>query len=378
MSAPDSDEDRSEEDSAGDPPPPAGPLRPGWTTGACAAAAAKAAFVALASGTFPDPVSLRLPKGLVPSFPLARKKLGANRAEASVVKDAGDDPDVTHGAEIVATVMQASAGSGIAFRAGPGVGTVTRAGLPVPPGEPAINPGPRRMIAENIEDAAGEIGCAADATVEISIPGGEAIAQRTMNARLGIVGGLSILGTTGVVIPYSCSAWIASIHQGIDVARAAGLAHIAAATGRSSEDAVRKLFGFPEIALIEMGDFAGGLFKYLRRHPVPRLTLAGGFGKMAKLAQGHLDLHSARSRLDLVKLAATARAHGADEETAGRIVSAVGGGEALASAADFAPKLAEAVANEARATAARALGPGIAVGACVFDRAGSLIGRADG
>ncbi|MCC7016191.1 MAG: cobalt-precorrin-5B (C(1))-methyltransferase [Rhodospirillales bacterium] len=366
----------SEENGAGA-SAPARPLRPGWTTGACAAAAAKAAFVALARGTFPDPVSLRLPKGLAPSFPLARKELAPGRAEASVIKDAGDDPDATHGAEIVAIVTPAERGSGVAFRAGAGVGTVTRAGLPVPPGEPAINPGPRRMIAENIRDAAGEIGCAADAVVEISIPGGEAIAKRTMNARLGIVGGLSILGTTGVVIPYSCSAWIASIHQGIDVARAAGLDHVAAATGRSSEEAVRKLFGLPETALIDMGDFAGGLFQYLRRHPVPRLTLAGGFGKMAKLAQGHLDLHSSRSRLDLAKLAATARGAGADEATAGRIASAVGGGEALAAAGEFASKLAAAVAAEARATAMRTLGPGIAVTACVFDRAGSLVGRAD-
>lgn len=368
----------SDDDGLGDSPPPAGPLRPGWTTGACAAAAAKAAFVALATGTFPDPVTLRLPKGLAPAFALARKENGGGRATASVIKDAGDDPDATHGAEIVATVTPATPGSGIAFRAGPGVGTVTRLGLPVPPGEPAINPGPRRMIAENIQDAASEIGGAADVVVEISIPGGEAIAKRTMNARLGIVGGLSILGTTGVVIPYSCSAWIASIHQGIDVARAAGLAHIAAATGRSSEAAIAKLLALPEIALIDMGDFAGGLFKYLRRHPVPRLTLAGGFGKMAKLGQGHLDLHSARSQLDLLRLAATARAHGADEAMAARIASAAGGGEALALAMDFAPKLAQAVANEARAEAVRTLGPGIAVSACIFDRLGTLIGRADG
>jgi cobalt-precorrin-5B (C1)-methyltransferase len=368
----------SEENGAGAAPPPARPLRPGWTTGACAAAAAKAAFVALKGGTFPDPVSLRLPKGLAPSFPLARKELAPGRAEASVIKDAGDDPDATHGAEIVAIVTPASPGSGVAFRAGAGVGTVTRAGLPVPPGEPAINPGPRRMIAENIRDAAGEIGVAADATVEISIPGGEAIAARTLNARLGIVGGLSILGTTGVVIPYSCSAWIASIHQGIDVARAAGLDHVAAATGRSSEEAVKKLLDLPETALIDMGDFAGGLFKYLRRHPIPRLTLAGGFGKMAKLAQGHLDLHSSRSRLDLARLAQLARGAGADEATAGRILNSAGGGEALAAAGNFAPRLAAAVAREARATALRTLGPGIAVTACVFDRAGTLVGRADG
>ena len=369
--------DADEEGAAGAPPPDR-PLRPGWTTGACAAAAAKAAFVALHTGTFPDPVTLRLPKGRAPAFALARKERSEGRATASVIKDAGDDPDVTHGAEIVATVTPSPRGAGIAFRAGAGVGTVTRAGLPLAVGEPAINPAPRRMIAENIEDAAREIGVSADATVEISIPGGAEIALRTLNARLGIIGGLSILGTTGIVKPYSCSAWIASIHQGVDVARAAGLLHIAAATGRSSEDAARKLFNLPEIALIDMGDFAGGLFKYLRRHPLPRLTLVGGFGKMAKLGQGHLDLHSSRSRLDLAQLAETARGAGANETTAARIAGAAGGGEALAVAPGFAPKLAEAVAGEARATAARELGANIAVAACVFDRSGNLIGRADG
>src|SRR5579884_943168 len=124
-----------------------------------------------------------------------------------------------------------------------------------------------------------------------------------MNARLGIVGGLSILGTTGIVVPYSCASWIHAIHRGIDVARAAGLDHIAAATGPTSERAVQRLYRLPEHALIDMGDFVGGTLKYLRRHPVPRLTLAGGFGKMAKLAAGHLDLHSARSEVDIAALA---------------------------------------------------------------------------
>jgi cobalt-precorrin-5B (C1)-methyltransferase len=125
-----------------------------------------------------------------------------------------------------------------------------------------------------------------------------------MNARLGIVGGLSILGTTGIVVPYSCSSWIHSIQRGIDVARAAGLEHIAAATGATSESAVQHLYDLPQHALIDMGDFAGGVLKYLRSHPVERLTLAGGFAKFAKLAQGQLDLHSARSRVDIGALAA--------------------------------------------------------------------------
>ncbi len=358
-------------------PPPEKPLRPGWTTGACAAAAAKAAFVALHAGDFPDPVTIRLPRDRVASFDLARTQRDAGFALAGVVKDAGDDPDVTHGVLVMARVARAPVGAGVSFHAGPGVGSVTRAGLPIPPGEPAINPGPRAMIETNIADAARDLGCGADATVTISIPGGEKIAEKTLNGRLGIKGGLSILGTTGIVVPYSCSAWIHAIHRGVDVARAAGLDHIAAATGRTSEDAARKLFDLPETALIDMGDFAGGLLKYLRRHPVARLTLAGGFGKMAKLAQGHMDLHSARSRLDLARLADLARAEGADADTARRIEACAGGAEALIAAGPLAGKLAAAVAREARTKAAAQAGEAVHIATCVFDRQGNLLGRAD-
>ena len=207
---------------------------------------------------------MTLPRGERPSFVLALTRKEGNSATAGVIKDAGDDPDVTHGALIVATVRPGAPGAGVTFRAGEGVGTVTRPGLPIPPGEPAINPVPRRMIRDAIAEVADAVGHAADAEVEISIPGGKALAAKTLNGRLGIVGGLSILGTTGIVVPYSCSAWIHSIHRGIDVARAAGVTHVAGATGASSEAAVQKLYGLPEIALIDMGDFVGGMLKYLR------------------------------------------------------------------------------------------------------------------
>src|SRR5229473_2014846 len=280
------------------------PLRRGWTTGACAAAAARAAFAALLTGDFPDPVVIRLPRGETPSFPLALAEWHDGHARAGIVKDAGDDPDVTHGALIIAELAWAAPGSGIAFRAGEGVGTVTRAGLALAVGEPAINPAPRAMIRDTLIEVAAENGAPPpDVTVTISIPGGKRLAEKTMNARLGILGGLSILGTTGVVVPYSCASWIHSIHRGIDVARAAGLDHIAAATGTTSERAVQLFYGLPEHALIDMGDFVGGTLKYLRRRPVARLTLAGGFAKLAKLAAGHLDLHSARSRIDIPALA---------------------------------------------------------------------------
>jgi cobalt-precorrin-5B (C1)-methyltransferase len=280
------------------------PLRRGWTTGACAAGAARAAYEALLSGVFPDPVPVGLPKGLRPEFALATQHLGADFARAGVIKDAGDDPDVTHGALIVSTVRLSPQGAGVSFRAGEGVGTVTRPGLPLPPGEPAINPAPRAMIVANLEEVAKRYRASADAEVEVSVPGGEKIAERTANGRLGIVGGLSILGTTGVVVPYSCSAWIHSIHRGVDVARASGCSHIGAATGATSEAAIRALHRLPDYALIDMGDFVGGLLKYLRAHPVARVTIAGGPAKMTKLANGMLDLHSKRGSVDLAALAA--------------------------------------------------------------------------
>ena len=278
---------------------PEGELRRGWTTGACATAAVKAAFAALRTGRFPDPVTITLPKGETPSFPLALEDRGAGWARAGIIKDAGDDPDVTHGCMVVATVREG--GEGIRFRAGPGVGMVTKGGLPIAPGEPAINPVPRRMMAAVIAEQGGTA-----AEIEISIPGGEELAKRTWNQRLGIIGGLSILGTTGIVNPFSCAAWIASIHRGIDVARAMGLHHVAGCTGSTSEDAVRAHYGLPLEAMLDMGDFAGGLLKYLRTHPVDRVTIGGGFGKISKLGQGALDLHSGRSQVEFDWLASLA------------------------------------------------------------------------
>ena len=274
------------------------PLRRGWTTGACAAGAARAAFEALLTGQFPDPVPVALPKGLRPEFALATHELGADFARAGIVKDAGDDPDVTHGALIVATVRLTPRGAGVSFKAGEGVGTVTRPGLPLPAGEPAINPAPRAMIRANLEEVAARLGAGADAIVEISVPGGERIAERTANGRLGILGGLSILGTTGIVIPYSCSAWIHSIHRGVDVARASGCLHIGAATGETSEAAIRALYGLPDHALIEMGDFVGGLLKYLREHPVaaPHHRRRPGEDDQARRGQARPAFEARRGR----------------------------------------------------------------------------------
>jgi cobalt-precorrin-5B (C1)-methyltransferase len=213
-----------------------------------------------------------------------------------------------------------------------------------------------------------------DCVVTLSVPGGETLAAKTLNARLGIVGGLSILGTTGVVVPYSCAAWVHSIHRGIDVARAAGLGHIAASTGSVSEAAVARLYELPETALIDMGDFVGATLKYLRRHPVPRLTLAGGFAKLAKLAAGHLDLHSKSSQIDAAWLAALVSE--APPSFVAATQKASGAGEVLALAGERAPALAETIAARAREVAQATLSGKIAVDVAVFDRAGSLLALA--
>ncbi len=356
---------------------PARPLRRGWTTGACATAAAKAAYAALLTGEFPDPVEIALPRGERPSFALATTRKEKDFATAGIVKDAGDDPDVTHGALVLVTVRAAAAGSGVVFRAGEGVGTVTRPGLPILPGEPAINPVPRKMIRDVVAEVAAAHGATGDVEVEIAIPDGEALAKRTLNGRLGIVGGLSILGTTGIVIPYSCSSWIHSIRSGIDVARAMGVTHIAGATGATSESAVQKLYGLPETALIDMGDFVGGMLKYLRSHPVPRVTIAGGVAKMTKLAQGLLDLHSKRGAVDLAALAAFADQAGGAPDLRARILSANTAAEAFAHAQHDGIALGEAVARAAQTSAAAVVeGKNIAIEVVLFDRDGVLVGRA--
>ncbi len=252
-------------------------------------------------GAFPDMVSITLPRGETPDFELAYMEAGDGWAEAGIIKDAGDDPDVTHGALIRARVSASD--GGVVFRAGEGVGTVTKAGLPIEVGEPAINPKPREMMTGVVAEMAAQFGMSPDIEICVTIPEGRALAEKTWNPRLGILGGLSVLGTTGVVRPFSCSAWIASIHRGIDVARATGTTHVAGCTGATSETVVQGLYELPDHAMLDMGDFAGGMLKYLRKNPVARLTIGGGIGKMTKLAQGAVDLHSGRSQVNLAALA---------------------------------------------------------------------------
>jgi cobalt-precorrin-5B (C1)-methyltransferase len=221
------------------------------------------------------------------------------------------------------------------------------------------------MMRKVIEELGGS-----DVEIEISIPGGEALAEKTWNPRLGIVGGLSILGTTGIVHPFSCAAWIASIHRGVDVARAMGLTHIAGCTGSTSEDAVRAHLGLPLEAMMDMGDFAGGLLKYVREHPVARVTIGGGFGKITKLAQGAMDLHSGRSQVDFEWLATLAPENLREEvkaaNTAQQVLELLG------------PGLAQQVAREARVQALKVLrGSPVAADIIIVDRGGQIIAHAE-
>ncbi|MFC0397437.1 cobalt-precorrin-5B (C(1))-methyltransferase [Paraburkholderia rhizosphaerae] len=351
------------------------PLRSGYTTGSCATATSLAAARLLLTGMASDAAEIVLPKGQRVTLALTFCRTSGDGAQAGTVKDAGDDPDVTHGAVVFARV-KLRAQPGVAFHAGPGVGTVTRAGLTLPVGEPAINPVPRRMMIEHLTALAAEHGYAGGFEVTIGVEGGEALALKTMNPRLGIVGGLSILGTTGIVRPFSCSAYIASIHQGIDVARANGYTHIAACTGNASEDAMRELYRLPDIALIEMGDFAGAVLKHLRRAPVEKLSLCGGFGKLSKLAAGHLDLHSRHSSIDLSQLADWAAARGAAPALQQAMRGANTSQQALALAHDAGVPLGDIVCARALDVAREVVPDEVGVEVFAIDRAGHFVGTA--
>ncbi|MTI10904.1 cobalt-precorrin-5B (C(1))-methyltransferase [Curvivirga aplysinae] len=346
------------------------PLRKGWTTGSCAAAASKAAYIGLLTGIVPDEVEIRLPRGELPRFKTLNPVKSSDSITVSIQKDAGDDPDITHEAIISATITKAE-NNGLRFHAGKGVGTVTLPGLPLPVGEPAINPKPREIIESNLQEVADQHDESLRLNVTISIENGEELAQKTWNPRLGIVGGLSVLGTTGIVTPFSCSAWIHSIHRGVDVARANGFNHVAGTTGNMSENALRENIDLPDEAYLDMGDFAGGMLKYIRRHPVERVTISGGFAKMLKLAQGNMDLHSSRSQVNFEKLADMVSKLGGDQAQIDLTRSANTAKQVLDACPDL--PLAKTVAKQARETALATLSGQTKVDIVVVDRVGTIL-----
>ena len=290
-------------------------LRTGWTTGTCASAAAKAAATGWLTGQRPAEVEVALPGGRRVTFPVEAGPSGA-AWEAVVVKDAGDDPDCTDGARMTAVVEAGGAGPEPDLRAGPGVGTVTLPGLGLPVGVPAINPVPRRMIRAALVEVTTD-----PLVVTFSVPGGEEMAEKTTNARLGIVGGISILGTTGVVRPFSTAAYRASVVQQIDVAAAQGHREVVLATGsRSERHAFAAWPGLADVCVVEVGDFTGIALRRAVAAGVRRVAFVGMAGKIAKLAAGVMMTHFHRSKVDTALLADVARAAGAPP----RVVAAAG------------------------------------------------------
>lgn len=344
-------------------------LRSGYTTGACAAAAAKAAALALTSRQPVAEVAIRLPIGREVTFAVHRCELGVEEALCSVIKDAGDDPDVTHGAEIRARVRRSSH---FELAGGEGVGTVTKAGLGLEVGGPAINPVPRRMIAESVAEVTAE-----PLRIEISVPGGEQMARKTLNGRLGILGGISILGTTGIVRPYSTASWRASVEQAIDVAAANGVREVVLSTGGRSEKYSRALFpDVPDLGFVEMGEFTGHALKRCALRGITRAALAGMIGKLSKIAKGHFMTHVAGNQVDPNFLADLALEAGASPELAERIRRANTARHAQDMAAPAGlTGLFGLICRRASERSAALVHGKVAVETLMFDFDGNLLGR---
>lgn len=356
--------------------PPRRGMRTGFTTGSCAAAAAQAATTYLLTGSVPTSATVRLPSGRDATFEVHASAVGdgpdGRWARCSVLKDAGDDPDVTHGAEIVARVWAMP--HGLTLLRGSGVGTVTRPGLGLEVGGPAINPVPRRMIVDEVTRAMGTLPGVA---VEISVPGGEELAKRTLNGRLGIIGGISILGTTGIVRPYSTAAWRASVGQAIDVAAANGIESIALTTGGRSERFTQQRLAWPELAFVEMGEFTGYALKQAERDHMRHVVLGGMVGKFSKIAAGHMMTHVAGNQVDPGYLADLAAIAGADAATieamrranTARHVQEIAIERGVHRLFDV---LAAAVVERCRAE----VGGGLELGCLLFDFDGTLLAQA--
>ncbi len=275
-------------------------LRQGYTTGTCASAAAKAALIGLSAGHIPETVSVTLPAGGIAELPveMSAGHVDNNSATAVVIKDAGDDPDCTNGAWMTATVKWADPNDQTRLLAGPGVGTVTMEGLGIPVGEPAITPIPRKMILDSLEEITSR-----PVIVTFEVPGGEVMARETTNERLGIIGGISILGTTGIVKPFSTAAYRASILRQIDVASARGFRELALCIGSRSEKAAMNIFpGYDPVLFVEVGDFTGAALKQAVRRNIQKVSLVAMVGKISKLAAGTMMTHFHKSNVDTMLL----------------------------------------------------------------------------
>ena len=300
-------------------------LRSGFTTGTAAAAAAKAALLTIVDNRGPKEINIKLLTGDVIKIQVHRCRLvGKRSALCSVIKDAGDDPDITNGAEIGATVQfKGSArmtSSRITIRGGMGVGRITKPGLELPPGSAAINPGPRKMIIEAIEGVLNGHDLRGVVDVEVFVPKGETLAKKTLNARLGIIGGISILGTTGVVRPLSHTAYIATVKSALSVAKATGQEHVLLATGRRSEryaEIIHSHLG--QEAFIQIGDYFKESLQLAAAFDLKKITLTVFFGKAVKMAQGIGHTHASSAKLTLAHLSRWAYRLTNDTELASQV-----------------------------------------------------------
>ncbi|MBI2160289.1 MAG: cobalt-precorrin-5B (C(1))-methyltransferase [candidate division NC10 bacterium] len=293
-------------------------LREGYSTGSCAAAAAKAAATALLGGTAQTEATLDLPIGRRVTFAVNACEIREGMARCSVIKDAGDDPDCTHGAEIFAEVRLRTE-PGVGIDGGEGVARVTKGGLGLEIGEPAITRVPRRMITESVTAALEAGGHAGGAYVVIFVPRGLEMAKQTLNHRLGLIGGISILGTSGIVKPYSTAAYKVSIVNSIDVAVAEGLTEVVITTGGKSEEYAQRIWPLPEPAFVQMGDWVGFTLAYCRKKKVAKVDIAGMIGKLSKIADGEFYTHARQSAVNLEGLAAIAHSLGAASEVVEKI-----------------------------------------------------------
>ena len=285
-------------------------VRSGFTTGACAAAAAKAAAILLFTGKAVDEVEVPFPDGRRFAFRIVRTEFDRQNgaARASVIKDAGDDPDITNGAEIKAEARfqegrSEVAGSHVLITGGPGVGTVTKPGLALPVGEPAINPIPRMMIEAAVNEAMGDCRKECPLLITVSVPAGKELAEKTLNARLGIAGGISILGTTGIVRPVSSEAWTATISASMDVARAMGHRVAVLSSGRASEKAHMAKFDFPDESYVMMGDYLEFAAQEARKRAFASIHVCAQWAKMLKIAMATPQTHVRHGAIDMKKTA---------------------------------------------------------------------------
>ncbi len=297
-------------------------LRTGFTTGTCATAAAKAALQAIITKKKIDSVKVSLPKEKEITINISSCKFDNTSASCSVIKDGGDDPDVTHGAEIIVNLEITSKTGQIEIDGGEGVGRVTKPGLGLEVGSAAINPTPKKMITQNLIEMGKDLLQKNGIKVVISVPKGKEIAPKTDNPRLGIMGGISILGTTGIVIPYSTASFAASIRQSLDVTIAMGDNTVVLTTGGRSEDFARKEISLPDHCFVQMGDFSGYTIQQCAKKSIKKTHVAGFIGKLTKIAMGVKQTHVKGSKVDMDFLAKIAQKCNATEKTIQEIKNA--------------------------------------------------------